>query len=95
MPLLPYDKDNNSTSCGSLFYYNDSESSSRNSLFRDSLLSSQTYRRNNLTPNALPISKISRSGPGLSNMGLKLGGRESTATKCIVFEESDDSLDDN
>ena len=95
MPLLPYDKDNNSTSCGSLFYYNDSESSSRNSLLRDSLLSNQTYRRNILTPNALPISKISRSGPGLSNMGLKLGGRESTATKCIVFEESDDSLDDN
>ena len=95
MPLLPYDRDNNSTSCGSLFYYNDSESSSRTSLFRDSLLSNPTYRRNILTPNALPISKLSRSGPGLSNMGLKLGGRESTATKCIVFEESDDSLDDN
>jgi hypothetical protein len=95
MPLLPYDRDNNSTSCGSLFYYNDSESSSRNSLLRDSLLSNQTYRRNILTPNALPISKLSKSGPGLSNMGLKLGGRESTATKCIVFEESDDSLDDN
>lgn len=95
MPLLPYDRDNNSTSCGSLFYYNDSESSSRNSLFRDSLLSNKTYRRNIITPNALPISKLSKSGPGLSNMGLKLGGRESTATKCIVFEESDDSLDDN
>ena len=95
MPLLPYERDNNSTSCGSLFYYNDSESSSRTSLFRDSLLSNQTFRRNVFTPNALPISKISRSGPGLSNMGLKLGGRDSTATKCIVFEESDDSLDNN
>ena len=95
MPLLPFDKDNNSTSCGSLFYYNDSESSTRTSLVRDSLLSHQTYKRNALAPTNLRISKISKSGPGLSNMGLKLGARDSVVTKCIVFEESDDSLDDN
>jgi hypothetical protein len=93
LPLLPYDKDN-STSRGSLLYFNDSESSTGTSLIRDSLLSHQTFKGNNVLGPA-KVSKLSKSGPGLSNMGLKLSGRDSVVSKCIVFEESDDSLDDN
>ena len=93
LPLLPYDKDN-STSRGSLLYFNDSESSTGTSLIRDSLLSHQTFKGSNVLGPA-KVSKLSKSGPGLSNMGLKLSGRDSVVSKCIVFEESDDSLDDN
>jgi len=93
LPLLPYDKDN-STSRGSLLYFNDSESSTGTSLVRDSLLSHQTFKGSN-TLGPAKVTKLSRSGPGLSNMGLKLSGRDSVVSKCIVFEESDDSLDDN
>lgn len=93
LPLLPYDKDN-STSRGSLLYFNDSESSTGTSLVRDSLLSHQTFKGNNILGPA-KVSKLSKSGPGLSNMGLKLSGRDSVVSKCIVFEDSDDSLDDN
>ena len=90
MPLLPYDKDNNSS-----LYYNDSESTTGISQVRDSLLSYQIMKKQGLIPPNVQISKISKSGPGLSDIGLKLGSRDSLLTKCIVFEESDDSLDDN
>ena len=93
LPLLPYDKDN-STSRGSLLYFNDSESSTGTSLVRDSILSHQTFKGSNILGPA-KVSKLSKSGPGLSNMGLKLSGRDSVVSKCIVFEDSDDSLDDN
>ena len=93
LPLLPYDKDN-STSRGSLLYFNDSESSTGTSLIRDSILSHQTFKGSNILGPA-KVSKLSKSGPGLSNMGLKLSGRDSVVSKCIVFEDSDDSLDDN
>ena len=92
LPLLPYDKDN-STSRGSLLYFNDSESSTGTSLVRDSLLSHQAFKGSN-TLGPAKVSKLSKSGPGLSNMGLKLSGRDSVVSKCIVFEDSDDSLDD-
>ena len=90
MPLLPYDKDNNSS-----LYYNDSESTTGISQVRDSLLSYQIMKKQGLAPPNVQTSKLSKSGPGLSDIGLKLGSRDSLLTKCIVFEESDDSLDDN
>ena len=37
---------------------------------------------------------LSQSGPGPSGVGLKFGMRDSVLTKCIVFEESDDSVDE-
>ena len=95
LPLLPYDKDNFSVSRGSLLYNNDSESSTRASLMRDSLLSHQTLKRNTLAPSSIKLSKLSKSGPALSDIDLKLAARDSVLTKCIVFEESDDSLDEN
>ena len=94
LPLLPNDKDNISISGNSLFYFNDSESSTRASILRDSLQSHQTLKRNTLAPASVKTSKLSKSGPGLSDIGLKLGARDSILTKCIVFEESDDSLDE-
>ena len=94
-PLLPYDKDNFSVSRGSFLYNNDSESSTRASLLRDSLLSHHTLKRNTLASNGIKVSKLSKSGPGVSDIGLKLGTRDSNLTKCIVFEESDDSIDEN
>ena len=94
LPLLPNDKDNISISGNSLFYFNDSESSTRASILRDSLLSQQTSKIKTLAPASVKTSKLSKSGPGLSDIGLKLGARDSILTKCIVFEESDDSLDE-
>jgi hypothetical protein len=93
-PLLPNDKDNNSILGNSFQYFNDSESSTRASLIRDSLLSHQTLKRNNMVPGSVKISKLSKSGPGLSDKGSILGARDSVLTKCIVFEESDDSIDE-
>ena len=96
MPLLPFDKDNNSTFAGSSLYFNDSESSTGTSHVRDSLLSYQNMKRNTFASSSnYVVSKLSRSGPGLSGIGLKLGARDSDLTKCIVFEESDDSLEDS
>ena len=96
MPLLPFDKDNNSTFAGSSLYFNDSESSTGTSHIRDSLLSYQNMKRNTFASSSnYVVSKLSRSGPGLSGIGLKLGARDSDLTKCIVFEESDDSLEDS
>jgi hypothetical protein len=93
MPLLSYDKDNNSVFSGSI-YFNDSESSTRISLVRDSVMSCQQVpKRSTLNMPITGPSKLSKSGPGLSDIGYKLGGRDSLMTKCIVFEESDDSLD--
>ena len=92
IPLLPTDRDNNSIS-NSLFY-NDSESTAHTSQIRDSVLSHQLLKRNTLVPPNVKVSKLSKSGPGLSDIGLKLGARDSTLTKVIVFEESDDSLDE-
>ena len=92
LPLLPYDKDN-STSRGSLLYFNDSESSTGTSLVRDSLISHQGFRGNNVLDPAKVPKVLSKSGPGLSNMGLRLI-RDSVVSKCIVFEDSDDSFDD-
>ena len=96
MPLLPVEKDNYSISGSSIYYINDSESTAHTSQIRDSLLSYQTLKRNTntLAPANVKISKLSKSGPGLSDIGLKLGERDSILTKYIVFEESDDSLDD-
>ena len=96
IPLLPFDKDNNSTYAGSSLYFNDTESSTGTSQIRDSLLSYQNKKRNTFasTSNYI-VSKLSKSGPGLSGIGLKLGARDSDLTKCIVFEESDDSLEDS
>ena len=93
-PLLPNDKDNNSILGNSFQYFNDSESSTRASLIRDSLLSHQTLKRNTMVPGSVKISKLSKSGPGLSDKGSILGARDSVLTKCIVFEESDDSIDE-
>ena len=94
IPQLPTDKDNNSM-CNSLFF-NDSESTTHTSQIRDSVLSHQLLKRNTLVPPPpnVKVSKLSKSGPGLSDIGLKLGARDSTLTKVIVFEESDDSLDE-
>ena len=92
IPLLPTDKDNNSIS--NSFFFNDSESTAHTSQIRDSVLSHQLLKRNTLAPPNIKVQKVSRSGPGLSDIGLKLGARDSTLTKCIVFEESDDSLDE-
>jgi hypothetical protein len=93
MPILSYDKDNNSVFSGSI-YFNDSESSTRISLVRDSVMSCQQVpKRSTINQLITGPSKISKSGPGLSDIGYKLGGRDSLMTKCIVFEESDDSLD--
>ena len=96
LPLLPNDKDNNSLSGNSLIYFNDSESSTRVSNVRDSLLSHQTFKRKIFAPSSVNASKLSKSGPGYSDIGLKLGARDrdSILTKCIVFEESDDSFDE-
>ena len=94
LPLLPSDKDNNSVLGNSFQYFNDSESSTRASVIRDSLLSHQTLKRNTLPPNSLKISKLSKSGPGLTEKSSIFGFRESFLTRCVVFEESDDSLDD-
>ena len=94
LPLLPSDKDNNSVLGNSFQYFNDSESSTRASVIRDSLLSHQTLKRNTLPPNSLKISKLSKSGPGLAEKSSIFGFRESFLTRCVVFEESDDSLDD-
>ena len=89
MPLLPYDKDNNSS-----LYYNDSESTGISQV-RDSLLSYQIMKKQRLSPPNVQVSKISKSVPGQSDIALKLGSHDSLVTKYIVFEESDDSLDDN
>ena len=95
LPLLPNDKDNISILGNSFQYFNnDSESSTRPSLARDSSLSHQTLKRNNMVAGSIKLSKLSKSGPGLSDKGSILGARDSVLTKCIVFEESDDSMDD-
>ena len=96
LPLLPNDKDNNSLFYSGSFYINDSESTKDISQIRDSVLSyQQAVKKNTLVPTLTGPTKMSKSGPGLSDIGIKLGGRESVATKCIVFEESDDSFDDS
>ena len=58
-------------------------------------MSHHTLKRNTLASNGIKVSKLSKSGPGVSDIGLKLGARDSNLTKCIVFEESDDSIDEN
>ena len=96
LPLLPNDKDNNSLFYNGSFYINDSESTKDISQIRDSVMSyQQAMKKNTLVPTLTGPTKMSKSGPGLSDIGIKLGGRESVVTKCIVFEESDDSLDDS
>ena len=96
LPLLPNDKDNNSLFYNGSFYINDSESTKDISQIRDSVMSyQQAMKKNTLVPTLTGPTKMSKSGPGLSDIGIKLGGRESVVTKCIVFEVSDDSLDDS
>ena len=95
MPLLPSEKDNNSISGSSYFYFNDSESTNQTSYMRDSFLSHLTLKRNTNTlapPNVKP-SNISKSGPVDNTINLE--SRDSTLTKVIVFEESDDFLDED
>ena len=93
MPLLPCEKDNYSLYYGSFLFNNDSESSTRISTARDSLLSYQ-LKKNIMTLGNVGFPGLSQSGPGPSGVGLKFGMRDSVLTKCIVFEESDDSVDE-
>ena len=94
MPLLPSEKDNYSISGSSYFYFNDSESTNLTSQMRDSSLSHQILKRNTLVPPIIKGSNLSKSGPGLFDNKLNLGTRDSISTKVIVFEESDDSLEE-
>jgi hypothetical protein len=94
MPLLPSEKDNYSISGSSYFYFNDSESTNLTSQMRDSSLSHQILKRNTLAPPIIKGSNLSKSGPGLFDNKFNLGTRDSISTKVIVFEESDDSLEE-
>ena len=94
MPLLPSEKDNYSISGSSYFYFNDSESTNLTSQMRDSSLSHQILKRNTLVPPIIKGSNLSKSGPGLFDNKFNLGTRDSISTKVIVFEESDDSLEE-
>ena len=93
MPLFHCEKDNCSLYYGSFLFNNDSDSSTRISTVRDSLLSYQ-LKKNIMALGNVGLPGLSQSGPGPSGVGLKFGMRDSVLTKCIVFEESDDSVDE-
>jgi hypothetical protein len=88
-PIFPNDKDNYSIYGGSYLYnINESEISTRASLLRDSILSYQTLKRNSLAP-ANTKKKVSKSGPQICDIVLKLGTRDSIF-KNILFDENED-----
>ena len=88
-PIFPNDKDNYSIYGGSYLYnINESEISTRASLLRDSILSYQTLKRNSLDP-ANTKKKVSKSGPQICDIVLKLGTRDSIF-KNILFDENED-----
>ena len=88
--LLPFDKDNNSTCCGSVLG-NDRDSMFRFSVVRDTVFSQKPINRLSTLfhPKMSKVATISRSGPAIG-MDLFRESNVSSLTKCIVFEESDD-----
>ena len=95
MPLLPCDKVIYTSLCDSFLYNNDSESSKRISHTRDSLLSYQLKKNIMSLGNVgnVGVTGLSQTGHDPSDNNLKPEKRERILTKCIAFEESDDSLD--
>lgn len=90
IPLLFYDKDGVSTTCSTYLYSLDSESS-RFSIIRDSILNQAPKRVS--FGNNVRITKTNRSKSGFTNLALRNIFRETIMTKFIVFEDSEDSLE--
>ena len=87
---LPFDKDNNSTCCGSVLG-NDRDTTFRFSVVRDTVFSQKPINRMStlLHPKMVKVATICKSGPGLG-LDLFRESNVNSLTKCIVFEESDD-----
>ena len=88
IPLLPFDKDNNSTCCGSVLGFDDIT-------FRNSNVTAFSHQPINRTSNILPMKvnmqKYPKSGPGISNVDdLNLRISNLNTTQCIVFESDDE-----
>ena len=95
MPILPLDKDKDRLSKIFYYNYNESDLSTQSSYLRHSLMNNQVSKKGMFTPSSLKIAMLSKSGPGLSDFNLKITTRDSDLNKYIVFEENDDSLDEN
>ena len=94
--LLPFDKDNNSTCCGSILG-NDRDTMCRLSVVRDTVFSQKPINRMStlLHPKIVKIATLCKSGPGLGGLDLFRESNVNSLTKCIVFEESEDEENDD